>query len=274
MRRSTVRRAIPYIILTAIAIAFLLPLAWLVVSSFNPGASTALVLPEKISAQNYREVLGNPKIQSGFRSSILISVTQTCIVLVVAFLAAYPLSRYNLKAAQKISMSMLFLTSIPITAVMVPVYQMFIQMHLVDSVPGTIVFLTASGLPYAIWMTKNFLDGVAVELEEAAWIDGASAIQGMLKVVMPLMMPGVFTVAMFTFVGSWGNFFVPFILLQSTGKLPASVNIYRFFGEHGAVAYGQLCAYSIIYMIPVFILYFFSQNYMSKGFVMTGASKG
>lgn len=113
-----------------------------------------------------------------------------------------------------------------------------------------------------------------IDLEEAAWIDGASAVKSMIHVVLPLMLPGLFTVAMFTFVGSWGNFFVPLILLQSTEKIPAAVNIYRFFGERGQVIYGQLAAYSIVYMLPVFVLYFFSQNYMSKGFAMTGASKG
>ena len=201
-------------------------------------------------------------------------MVQTTIVLVCSLMAAYPLSRYALHWGQKITMGMLFLTSIPITAVMVPVYQLFISLKLVDSIGGTIVFLASSSLPYGIWMMKNFLDGVSVELEEAAWIDGASTVKGLVKVVLPLMIPGIFTVAMFTFVSSWGNFFVPLILLQTTEKLPASINIYRFFGEHGVVIYGQLAAYSIMYMLPVFVLYFFSQNYMSKGFSMGGAAKG
>ena len=268
------KKYFPNAILLLIAFAFLLPLAWLVVSSFNPGASQALTLPEKLSFDNYQVILSNPKIQNGFANSLIISLIQTLVVLIISLSAAYPLSRYNLKAAQKISMTMLFLTSIPLTAVLVPVYQMFIALKLVDTIPGTIIFLSASGLPYGIWMMKNFLDGVSVELEEAAWIDGASPVQSVRHVVLPLMLPGLFTVAMFTFVGSWGNFFVPFILLTSTKNITASVNIYRFFGEHGLVMYGQLAAYSIIYMIPVFVLYFLSQNYMSQGFVMTGAAKG
>lgn len=170
-------------------------------------------------------------------------------------------------------MTMLFLTSIPATALMVPVYQMFIALHLVDTLIGTILFMSATALPYGIWMMKNFLDSVSVDLEEAAWIDGASKRQSLVRVVLPLMLPGLFTVAMFTFVGSWGNFFAPFILLQTTDKLPASVNIYRFFTERGMVHYGQLSAYSIIYIMPVFVLYYFSQNYMSQGFSMSGGSK-
>jgi multiple sugar transport system permease protein len=268
------KKYFPNVVLLLIAFAFLLPLVWLVVSSFNPGASQALTLPEKLSFENYRVILSDPKIQQGFANSFIVSVIQTLVVLIISLSAAYPLSRYNLRAAQKISMTMLFLTSIPLTAVLVPVYQMFIALKLVDTIPGTIIFLSASGLPYGIWMMKNFLDSVSVELEEAAWIDGASPVQSVRHVVLPLMLPGLFTVAMFTFVGSWGNFFVPFILLTSVKNITASVNIYRFFGEHGLVMYGQLAAYSIIYMVPVFVLYFLSQNYMSQGFVMTGAAKG
>jgi len=269
-----IKKATPIIILLFIATAFLIPLVWLILASVNTSASQSLTLPRAISTENFRTILSDAKVRQGFLNSGIISTTQTLVVLLISLLSAYPLSRYNLKAGQKISMSLLFLTSIPITAVMVPVYQMFISMKLVDSTVGTIIFLTASALPYGIWMMKNFLDSVSIELEEAAWIDGASTKQSVIYVVLPLMLPGLFTVAMFTFVGSWGNFFVPFILLQSTKNLPASVNIFRFFGEHGQVIYGQLAAYSIIYMIPVFVLYFLSQNYMSKGFVMTGAAKG
>lgn len=272
--KKGIGKIIPYIILITIALAFLVPLLWLVFAAFNPQASQAFSLPKTLSMENFRVILTDARNQRGFLNSLFISVTQTTIVLVCSLLAAYPLSRYKLKTGQKITMGMLFLTSIPITAVMVPVYQLFITMKLVDSLWGTIIFLSASSLPYGIWMMKNFLDGVSVELEEAAWIDGASSVKGVIHVVLPLMLPGLFTVAMFTFVGSWGNFFVPLILLQSTDKIPAAVNIYRFFGEHGAVIYGQLAAYSIVYMMPVFVLYFFSQNYMSKGFSMSGAAKG
>lgn len=104
------------------------------------------------------------------------------------------------------------------------------------------IFLTASQLPFGIWMMKNFMDGVSPELEEAAWIDGASRLEGIRRVILPLMTLGVFTVAIVTYIGSWGNFFVPYILLSSPSKLPASVTLYQFFGQYGYAAYGQLAA--------------------------------
>ena len=171
-------------------------------------------------------------------------------------------------------MSLLFLTALPVMAVMVPVYQIFIMMGLIDSVAGTVLFMSSTGLPYAIWMSKNFLDTVPLELEEAAWIDGAGTLKSLWHVVLPLMVPGLFAVATQTFIRGWGNFFVPYIILQTNSKLPAAVKIYRFFGDRGEISLGPLCAYSILYMMPAVFLYFFAQNHMSKGFAMSGAAKG
>ncbi|GAB6006062.1 hypothetical protein JCM12214_19620 [Geobacillus vulcani] len=118
------------------------------------------------------------------------------------------------------------------------------------------------------------MDAVPLELEESAWIDGASVLKGLQKIVAPLMIPGICTVAIFTFTLSWGNFFVPYILIQSPEKLPASVTIYQFFGQYGLVEYGKLAAFSLIYTIPPIILYMISQRFMSEGFNFGGATKG
>ena len=121
---------------------------------------------------------------------------------------------------------------------------------------------------------KNVMDGVPVELEEAAWVEGATTMQSIMKVVAPLMFPGICVVFIYTFSGSWGNFFVPYILLSTPERMPASVMLYQFFGMHGSIAYGPLAAFSVIYALPSILLYILSQNYMSKGFTMAGAAKG
>ena len=134
--------------------------------------------------------------------------------------------------------------------------------------------MSATSLPYAIWMTKNFMDGVPLEIEEAAKVDGATTLSAILKIIIPLMFPGLCVVFIYTFSGSWGNFFVPYILLQTTDKMPASVKLYQFFGSHGTVIYGQLAAYSLLYALPSVFLYALSQKWMSKGFNLGGAAKG
>jgi len=168
----------------------------------------------------------------------------------------------------------LFGTCLPITAMMVPVYSLFVAFNLIDSVGGTVLFLAATSLPMAIFMMKNFMDNVPISLEEAAWVDGASMMKTLTRIVIPLMRPGLAVVFIFVFIGAWGNFFVPFILLLSPDKQPAAVSIFAFFGQYGSVAYGKLAAFSILYSVPVISLYVFVSRVLGGGSALAGAVKG
>lgn len=267
-------KVIPYTILLIIGAVFLLPLLWVVLASIDPNASVMLGLPAHPTLENYVSVIAKDDNRRAFGIGLIISLVETFLVILCTCLAAYPLSRYQLRHKRLLMYSLLFMTSLPITAVMVPVYEEFVALKLYDNLFGVILFMTASALPYGIWMMKNFMDSIPVELEEAAWVDGATPFVSLVKIILPLMMPGICTVAIFTFSGSWGNFFVPFILLTTAQKLPASVQLYQFFGQHGLIAYGPLAAYSILYAFPSVILYLLSQSFMSKGFSMQGATKG
>lgn len=274
MNRFKLEKIVPYVILILIGILFLLPLLWVLVASVDPNAQQALKTPDSLTTSNFTTILKDGAILRSFAIGLFLSLGQAVLVVLFAGLAAYPLSRYALKFKKPFMYTILFMTSLPITAVMVPVYQLFVYIDLQDSLIGTVLFLTASGLPYAIWMMKNFMDAVPLELEESAWIDGASVWAGLRRVVAPLMIPGICTVAIFTFSGSWGNFFVPYILIQTPEKFPASVTIFQFFGNYGMVEYGKLAAFSLIYTMPAVVLYIFSQRFMSQGFSLGGATKG
>src|SRR5699024_9890662 len=274
IRKKHIQNALPYIVLSIIGIMFFIPLLWMIFASFDKDATLSIKFPENFSFDNWTEILGDIDILRSFVIGIFLSLVSSIILVIASGLAAYPLSRYHIKHKNSIILTILFMSGLPMTAIMVPVYQLFVFFNMNDSLIATMLFMAGSGLPYGIWLMKNFIDSVPITLEESAWIDGASVLVGLQKVVAPLMTPGIFTVLIFTFTNSWGNFFVPFILIQSTEKLPASVTIYQFFGQHGMVFYGQLAAFSFIYTIPVVILYFLGQRYMSKGFSLGGAQKG
>ncbi|MFX3631555.1 MAG: carbohydrate ABC transporter permease [Candidatus Pristimantibacillus sp.] len=267
-------RILPYTILAFIGICFILPLLWVLVASIDPNAMQSLKLPSKITGANYVDVITNRANQRAFVIGLIMSIGQAILVVILGVLAAYPLSRYQLKYKKSFMLTILFMTSLPITAVMVPVYQLFLSLKLYDNIFGVILFYVASSMPYGIWMLKNFMDSVPSDLEEAAWIDGASVLVGIRTVIAPLMVPGICTVAIFTFSGSWGNFFVPYILLQTPEKFPAALKLYQFFGQYGMADYGKLAAFSVMYAIPSIILYILSQQYMSKGFSLQGGTKG
>ena len=265
-------KIIAYIVLTIIAIIFVVPLAWVILASFDKNASLSASIPD-FTVNNYIEVLTSSANLRSFANGLVMSIGVAVFVVVLSGLAAYPLSRFEMKHKKLFMLSMLFMTSLPITTVMVPVFKVFVSVKLYDNILGIILFMTASSMPYAIWMMKNFMDAVPISLEEAAWVDGNSRFSGIRKVVLPVMLPGIFTIAIYTFSGCWGNFFVPFILLSSSEKYPASIMLYQFFGQH-SVAYGTLAAYSVVYAMPSIVLYVIIQKWMSKGFGMAGANKG
>ncbi|MGA5565243.1 carbohydrate ABC transporter permease [Streptomyces platensis] len=260
--------------LLVVAVAFAVPLVWLVLASLDAEATLRVRLPTSPTLHNFSAVLTDEITFTPMLNSLLICGGATLLTVVCAALAAYPLSRFRSRLTRPYLLTVLFSTCLPVTAVMVPVYGLFVQVDLIDTRYGTALFLAAAQLPFAIWLMKNFMDGVPKVLEEAAWTDGASWPQTLLRVILPLMGPGVAVVAIYTFLMMWGNFFVPFMLLLSPEQLPASVSIFTFFGNYGAIAFGELAAFSILYSTPVVALYILISGRLGGGFALGGAVKG
>ncbi|MEU9911249.1 carbohydrate ABC transporter permease [Streptomyces sp. NPDC051001] len=273
-RSTTTRRLAADAGLLAVAAAFMLPLTWVLLSSVDPDANLRVKLPDGVTLSHFDAVLTPEITFTPLLNSLLLCGGGTLLTVVCAALAAYPLSRFRSRLNRPFLLTILFATSLPITAIMVPVYALFVQVNLIDTLQGTIFFFAASQLPFAIWLMKNFMDGVPKELEEAAWTDGASPFQSLLRIVLPLMGPGVAVVTVFSFVMMWGNFFVPFMLLLTPDQMPAAVSINEFFGNRGMVAYGQLAAFSVIYSTPVILLYVLVARRLGGGFALGGAVKG
>ena len=272
--KKSVTRFLANAVLVVIGACFLLPLCWLIFASVDNRATYQTKFPEEFSLDNFAAVLTPELTFLPLWNSLIISVGTAAITIVAALLAAYPLSRYQARFNKPFMYGVLFATGLPITAIMVPVYSLFVQFNLLDSIPGTILFMAASSLPIAIFMTKNFMDSVPISLEEAAWIDGASAMGALRLIVVPLMRPGIAVVGIFVFFQAWGNFFVPFILLLSPSKQPAAISIYSFFGQYGAIAYGQLAAFSLVYAVPAIVLYVLVSRGIGGSFALAGAVKG
>ena len=263
-----------YLVLCVIGLLFLAPLVWMILASLNGNATLSVSLPRPLTLGNFRQVLTGPSTLHPLLNGLILSGGAGIVTLVTATLAAYPLSRYHMRFKRPFLYIILFATGLPITAIMVPVYGVFVQLNLLDSMTATTLFLAATTLPFAIWLMKNFMDGVPIGLEEAAWTDGASAMQALWRIIVPLVLPGAAVVGIFTFIATWGNFFIPFILLTSPNKMPASVTIYQFFTQYGEVAYGPLAAFSIIFTIPVIVLYVIIQRTLGGAFNLAGATKG
>ncbi len=263
-----------YLVLLLIAAFYIAPLVWLVLASFEPAASVSTPAPLVLSFSNFAKVLNWSTTFEPLINSAVLSGGTAVLTVLAAILAAYPLSRYQLRFRKPFLYTIVFSTGLPLTAVLVPVYSMFARFNLIDNVPAVILFMTATSLPFGIWMMKSFMDGVPIDLEQAAWVDGASWLVSLRRVVAPLMLPGIMVITIFTFVSQWGNFFVPFILLQSQSKFPAAVSIYTFFSQYGLVDYGQLAAFSMLYTLPAVGLWVVAARFLRGSFTFAGAVKG
>jgi multiple sugar transport system permease protein len=272
--RATVGRAAAYAVLGLVGVFFVAPLLWLVLAAFEPNAAVGENVAFQLSFSNFGKVLNWSTTFLPLINSAILSAGTAALTVVSSLLCAYPLSRYQMRFKRPFLYIVVFSTGLPITAILVPVYGMFARFNLVDNVPAVIFFMTATALPFGIWLTKGFMDGVPLDLEQAAWVDGASWVGSLRRIVAPLMLPGLVVVTIFTFVGQWGNFFVPFILLQSTDKLPASVGIYQFFTAYGQADYGQLAAFSILYTLPAVGLWVVLGRFLRGKFSFGGAVKG
>ncbi len=274
--RTWVATVLANVVTSVIGLMFLVPLLWVLFAAFNSDAGLKLELPSgsNFGLDNFRAVMTPETTYRPMWNGLVLCVGSAAIAIVVATLAAYPLSRFETRYKRPFLLTILFSTGLPITAIMVPVYGLFVQLNLIDTLGGTIAFMATTALPFSIFLTKNFMDGVPITLEEAAWTDGASSMQTLRYIVLPLMWPGLSVVLIFTFIGMWGNFFVPFVLLLSPDRLPASVSIFTFFGQYGSVQWGQLAAYSVLYTLPVVVLYVVLSRRLGGAFNFGGALKG
>jgi multiple sugar transport system permease protein len=254
---------------------FGLPLFLLVISAFGSNATiSAFRWPRHFTVSNFTSVLAPG---SGFGTAVLngfiLSAGSSALAVAFGALAAYPLSRFRFRGRIGFLLGVLFVTGVPVTALIVPLYQFFQTFGWLNEMVPVTLLMAAFATPISIWLTKTFLDNIDPAIEESTWVDGASRFGGYLRIVLPLMSTGLLVVFLLNFITGWANFYIPFVLVSSSSKLPIAVTIYQFFGSYGTVEYGKLAAFSLLYSLPPALLYLITGGRLGGSFT-TGAFKG
>lgn len=257
----------------AVALAFMSliwvsPFFWLITNAVDPAANGLLHWPGAIGFDNFVEAMSGKAGQQFINSLVLAAGTATLTV-VVAAAAAYPLSRMVLPGKDIFLWLLVLLRMLPSTGVIVPLYFTAQAGGLLNTW-GIILSLTILNLPFTLLLMKNFFDTVPIELEEAAYVDGATLWQIIVSVVSPMARAGIAVVWFFSFTGAWNEFMLPLIFSRTEAGFPMSVGLYAAFGQNGAVDYGFLAAFSIIYAAPAVGVYFLLRRNMNTGFAGVG----
>jgi len=268
---ALVRRVLFYTLLTLVAAFFALPLLWLVFTPFDKNPGLAVKLPD-FTLDNFRLLQNNPYALSSLKNSVLIAGGAMVMTVVFGALAAYALSRVRIPGRDALLYSLLLLSSIVTgTAAMVPIFLLMFELNLIDSRTGVSLVLAGGLLPAAIFILKDFMDSTPRSYEESARVFGASPLQVLRHVVLPIARPGLATVAVWAMVNAWGDFLIAFILLRDPDKSPAGVVMYTFYNEGGQANLHLISAFSLLYAFPVVAMYLFvSRRY---GFRFYGGIK-
>lgn len=266
-----VRRIAFYAVLTVVTAFFALPMLWLVFTPFDRNASLTVRLPD-FTLQNFVELRRNPYALASLRNSVFIAGFTMVLVLVLGTLAAYALSRVRVPGRDVLLYVLLLLSSIVTgTAAMVPIFQLMFQLNLIDTRTGVSLVLAGGLLPAAIFILKDFMDATPRSYEESARVFGATPLQVLRHVVVPIARPGLATIAVWTVVQAWGDFLTSYILLRNPDSFPASVVMYTFYTEGGQANVPLIATFSLVYAVPVIVLYLFvSRRY---GFRFHGGIK-
>jgi len=272
MNTETTTRRLPSIVMSLIGVVFLVPFVWLVVVAFQAHGSLQISGGGGFTLSHFATVLRGGSFLSAFGNSLYLAVGTTVCTTVIGVLAAYPLSRFGSRAQEYFVYVLVFLTGLPIIAIMIPTYDFFVTLNFINSKFWTVWFMTATALPFATWIARSFIDAVPRELEEAAWMDGVSRLGSLRRIVVPMIVPGLCVVAVYTFVNAWSDFFIPYILLQGSNN-PASVTMYSFFGQYD-VNYSDVAAFALMYSLPPVVLYLIVTRWVGQGFALRGALKG
>jgi multiple sugar transport system permease protein len=261
---------------TVTALFIILPLYWLIASSFkNPNAvgdNPPSLGPTPFSTSNYHNAFVNYDFGIYFRNSLIVTIVSTALVIALGTLAGYALGRLPMRGKFTMLVVLLMISVFPAVAVLAPLYLLMREVGWLNSYQALILPYTAFNLPFAIWILRNYFLGIPKEMEETGRIDGAGALRTLWTIILPQALPGLFTAGIFCFTACWTEFLMALTFNSSNNYRTIPVGIAEF-GGNFQVPYGTIFAASVVAVVPIGILVFVFRKFVISG-LTSGAVKG
>jgi multiple sugar transport system permease protein len=262
-----------------LATLFLLPILWVTLNSFKSpdeaNRNPPTWFPQEWSLANYATL---SEYGSGvgvyLLNSIVLSVLVVIGTVVITVLAGYGFARFQFRGKNLLFGSTLLILMVPYATIIIPLFLVMNWLHLTNTVIGLALVQIMFHLPFGVFLMRNSFEGIPKELEEAAMVDGANTFRAFLYISLPLVSPGIVTVALFAFIASWNEFLAPLIFLSGDSSYTLPIMLVNLsIGQYGEVDYGSLQAGVVITIVPVLLLYLFLQRYYVAGLV-SGSLRG
>lgn len=269
--RNLIQIEIPVLLVLAFALA---PFVWMLLTSIKPNADLSQFpvryLPSSTTFEHYRTLIQRTSFPVNLLNSLIIACGAVVLGLATSVPAAYSFSRFRFAGRRTLMTGFLVINMFPIVLLIIPLFVLMRTLGLIDTFLGVIIGHSTFSIPFSIWMLVSYFNAIPRDLDEAATIDGASRLQTIRLVVLPLVMPGIVTTAIYVFITSWNEYLFAMMLSGETVR-PVTVALQLFIGEF-TVQWGILTAGGTIIALPVTILFLFVQKRLVGG-LTAGAVK-
>lgn len=276
-RKSHVRNALFLVTLSAVMfVLILLPFYWMLKTAMEPRENLfrypPAFFPQEIQFESFLKVFTEKPLWLWLRNSLFVSTTVMVLSMIMSTLSGYSLSRFRNRLNSSVGFLVLITQMLPGTLFMLPIYTVFAEIGMINTYSGFIIALTTFSMPICIWMLKGYFDSIPTEIEQAAMIDGCSQLGALLRVVIPLCVPGYVCTAIFAFIVGWNEYMLPFMLMTEASKWMLANGLASFIGEF-STPWNMVMAAAFIYTVPAILLFMGLQKYLVQG-LTAGAVKG
>jgi ABC-type glycerol-3-phosphate transport system permease component len=252
-----------------------LPLLWMLFTAFKPPADL-FAYPPRIAGPytlgNFQRLLSETGFAVYLRNSVVVAGVTVLVDIVVATFGAYSLTRYRYPGKELLANLTLFTYMFAPIMIIIPIYLLLTELELTNSHAGIVLAYTAISLPFTLWLLRAFFQSLPVELEHAAWVDGASRVQSLVHVVVPMALPGVIATSVFAFVVVWNDYLFARVLLNDRTLQTMPVGLQDIY-ESTIVDWGLLMSGAVLVTVPAILFFLVVQRFLIRGWGM-GAVKG
>ncbi|QUQ65028.1 carbohydrate ABC transporter permease [Kutzneria sp. CA-103260] len=257
-------------------VVWLFPVYWMVNTAFKPYgdilSATPKFLPFPFTLANFADAVAKPGFLRDLGNSVLVTGSVVVVAIVVAFLAATALTRFRFPGRRSFLIGVLVVQMVPVPALVIPLFLSLKSVHLLDTFLGLGLTYVALVLPFTIWTLRGFLQGIPVELEEAALVDGAGRGTVIRRILLPLVLPGIIATSVFAFITAWNDFLFAYVVMKDQSGYTLPVWLVSFSTSTGT-DYGGLIAASTLFALPVIVFFALVQRRLVEG-MTAGAVKG
>ena len=274
--KNAIGGTIRVLILIFFFLLVVLPIYWIVVTSFKSSGeildlNNITYFPKAFTWKNYTDLFEQFNYGILLKNSLLVSVASALVVTVFSMLGGYSLARYKFRGKQAVILFFLVTQMIPGILVIIPLYIIFSKMGLINTHVGLFIFYVTANLPFCVITMRSFFERIPITLEEAARVDGCTKMQSLLKIVFPIMFPGIVSVFVFGFIGAWNELIAGSIFISTPEMWTIPVGLKTLIGKYN-VEWGLLMAGGVMALLPTALMFAAMQKFIVEG-MTAGAVK-